>query len=80
MQAATARSSMAAQSRPLPAAQSQPFPWRELMRFFLGERRMAPAEFWALTLPEIEAVLGRAGGEVTRRAELARLMEAFPDG
>lgn len=50
------------------------------MRFFLGERRMAPAEFWALTLPEIEAVVGRAGGEVTRRAEFARLMEAFPDG
>jgi uncharacterized phage protein (TIGR02216 family) len=72
--------SASAPSRPFPAAPSRPFPWRELMRLFLGERRMAPAEFWALTLPEIEAVVGRSGGEATRRAELARLMEAFPDG
>ncbi|MBJ3774817.1 phage tail assembly chaperone [Acuticoccus mangrovi] len=51
------------------------------MAFFLGERRMAPADFWALTLPEIEAVLGRGGAsEVTRRGDLARLMEQFPDG
>lgn len=70
----------AAAARPSPAGPARPFPWRELMRFFLGERRMAPAEFWALTLPEIEAVVGRAAGEATRRAELTRLMEAFPDG
>jgi uncharacterized phage protein (TIGR02216 family) len=69
-----------AQGRPASTERPKPFPWRELMRFFLGERRMAPAEFWALTLPEIEAVVGRAGGEATRRAELVRLMEAFPDG
>jgi uncharacterized phage protein (TIGR02216 family) len=51
------------------------------MRLFLGERRMAPADFWSLTLPEIEAVLGSAApSRATRRADLARLMEAFPDG
>jgi uncharacterized phage protein (TIGR02216 family) len=51
------------------------------MRLFLGEHRMAPADFWSLTLPEIEAVLdARAPASATRRADLARLMEAFPDG
>jgi hypothetical protein len=50
------------------------------MRLFIGERRMAPADFWSLTLPEIEAVLSPAApGEAPRRETLARLMEAFPD-
>ncbi len=57
----------------------QPFPWRALMSLFLGERGMAPGVFWALTLPEIQAVLGDASA-ATRRTELMRLMEAFPDG
>ena len=57
----------------------RPFPWRQLMSLFLGERGMAPREFWALTLPEIQAVLGDASA-ATRRADLLRLMEAFPDG
>ncbi|MCF3934456.1 phage tail assembly chaperone [Acuticoccus sp. M5D2P5] len=62
--------------------QARPFPWRDLMALFLGERRMAPRDFWALSLPEILAVLGVANGASgsTRRSDLARLMEAFPDG
>ncbi len=59
----------------------QPFPWRDLMVLFLGERGLAPRDFWALTLPEIQAVLGPApASHATRRRDLARLMEAFPDG
>jgi len=49
------------------------------MSLFLGERGMAPRDFWALTLPEIQAVLGDAP-TVTRRSDLLRLMEAYPDG
>ena len=42
---------------------------------------MAPAEFWALTLPEIEAVIGpNAASASTRRGDLVRLMTEFPDG
>ncbi len=59
---------------------ARPFPWRELMTLFLGERAMAPRDFWSLTLPEIGAVLGGGASPATRRADLARLMEAFPDG
>ena len=41
---------------------------------------MAPADFWALTLPEIHAALGLHGpSDTPRRSDLARLMEAFPD-
>lgn len=62
------------------ATTARPFPWHDLMALFLGERRMAPADFWALTVPEIQAVLGGAAKVPTRRDALARLMEAFPDG
>lgn len=65
---------------PRAAERARPFPWRALMRIFLGERAMAPADFWTLTVPEIQAVLGPAESAVTRRADLARLMECFPDG
>lgn len=60
--------------------EARPFPWRDLMTLFLGERHLSPAEFWALTLPEIRAVLGPAVPLSTRRSDLTRLMEAFPDG
>lgn len=51
------------------------------MGLFLGERAMAPRDFWNLTLIEIEAVLRPArSSDATRRDDLARLMEAFPDG
>ena len=41
-----------------------------------------PAEFWAATPAELAAVLLALGGEGSGLAsdELARLMEAFPDG
>lgn len=65
-----------------PAAKgtSPPFPWRGLMALFLGERRLAPRDFWSLTLPEIAAVVGPVSDNRPRRTDLMRLMEAFPDG
>ncbi len=52
------------------------------MAHFLGERGMRPADFWALTLPEIRAILGGDGdgGGRLQRSTLDALMEAFPDG
>lgn len=50
------------------------------MALFIGERHMAPRDFWALTFPEILAVVGRRAPAATQRNALARLMEAFPDG
>ncbi|MEM8853312.1 MAG: phage tail assembly chaperone [Pseudomonadota bacterium] len=49
------------------------------MALFFGERAMAPAQFWALTIPEIAAVIGRGRGPGPLRADLAQLMETFPD-
>ncbi|GAB5376181.1 MAG: hypothetical protein AcusKO_26430 [Acuticoccus sp.] len=64
------------------AQEAQPFPWHALMALLMGERAMAPGDFWALSLPEIRAVLGDAPTRdaATRRADLLRLMEAYPDG
>ncbi|MEM7695006.1 MAG: phage tail assembly chaperone [Pseudomonadota bacterium] len=50
------------------------------MGHFLGERGLSPRDFWALTLPEIAAVVSPVQSTPTRRGDLARLMEAFPDG
>jgi uncharacterized phage protein (TIGR02216 family) len=50
----------------------------------LGALRLAPPVFWAMTPRELEAALrGAFGGthhaEPMSRAELAALMDAFPD-
>ena len=40
-----------------------------------------PEEFWAATPADLAAVLGREpGADGVDRAELAAMMEAFPDG
>lgn len=69
----------AAPARPAAPSPTEPFPWRTLMAVFIGERRMAPAAFWALSVPEILAVLSPSAPSATRRETLTRLMEAFPD-
>jgi uncharacterized phage protein (TIGR02216 family) len=49
----------------------------------LGTLRLAPGVFWAMTPRELEAALRGAFGiahvAVPSRADLAALMEAFPD-
>ncbi|MGX1309349.1 putative phage protein (TIGR02216 family) [Amorphus suaedae] len=45
------------------------FPWTEAMRFGLGRLGLAPAAFWAMSLPELMAALppaGAAAGETRR--------------
>lgn len=52
------------------------------MAFGLGELRLAPKEFWAMTPRELAAAadqFGRAGVAPPSRAELSRLMASFPD-
>jgi uncharacterized phage protein (TIGR02216 family) len=35
------------------------FPWGRLMRTGLGELRLAPRDFWSMTLKELAAAAGR---------------------
>ena len=49
------------------------------MRFGLGELRLAPRDFWAMTLPELRAALGHARTPPPPRAALDDLMLLFPD-
>lgn len=54
------------------------------MRLALGRLRMSPAEFWAMTPRELEAVIAGATGEAIAhqplgRDALASLMMQFPD-
>ena len=55
------------------------FPWDALMRFGLGELRLAPRDFWAMTLPELRAATGRSRTPPPPRRALDDLMRLFPD-
>ncbi|MFV2093454.1 MAG: phage tail assembly chaperone [Hyphomicrobiales bacterium] len=59
-------------------------PWAELMMIGLGVLRLAPPDFWAMTLPELEAAAGGLHGPLAPaaplvRADLRDLMARFPD-
>ena len=54
------------------------FHWVSLMAHFLGERGMRPADFWALTLQEIRAILG--GEAVSALLITARIDDPVPPG
>lgn len=49
------------------------------MAFGLGTLRLAPAAFWALSLPELAHLLPRPATRAPDRAALAALMAAHPD-
>ncbi|MEL6871935.1 MAG: phage tail assembly chaperone [Pseudomonadota bacterium] len=52
------------------------------MAFGLGVLRLSPAEFWAMTLPELKAAAGmggRTGTHAPTADSLERLMARFPD-
>jgi len=53
------------------------FPWARLMQLGLAELRLAPRDFWSMTLKELNAAL-RQAGPLSRR-DLDFLMERFPD-
>jgi uncharacterized phage protein (TIGR02216 family) len=54
--------------------------WPGLMRLGLGELRLCPAAFWALTPMELLILAGRDGGTVPMaRARLDALAARYPD-
>ena len=58
--------------------------WCETMAFGLGVLRIAPRDFWAMSLAELNAaVAGSTGtawsGEPLSKHDLGALMERFPD-
>jgi uncharacterized phage protein (TIGR02216 family) len=56
------------------------FPWASVIRFGLGRLRLPPDAFWALSLPELVALIGvHDGAEPATRERLAALMALFPD-
>lgn len=57
-----------------------PFPWASVIRFGLSRLRLAPEAFWALSLPELAALIGAEAspGSATRN-DLENLMARFPD-
>ena len=55
------------------------FPWGAIMRFGLHDLRLAPRDFWAMTLPELRAAIGPPPAEPTPREALLELMRRFPD-
>lgn len=63
-------------SDPAPA-----FPWAEVMQIGLGQLRLAPKDFWALSLRELNAMIGAHMPvvNVPDRQVLDDLMQAYPD-
>ena len=59
------------------------FPWERAMELGLGQLRLAPDQFWRMTLRELSAAARGArpetGGEAMTRASLSMLEMRFPD-
>jgi uncharacterized phage protein (TIGR02216 family) len=54
------------------------FPWARVMRLGLGELRLAPTQFWRMTLKELVAAFGSPDAGL-QRGVLDELMKAWPD-
>ena len=62
---------------------SEPFPWQQLMRFGFGVLRLSPAQFWSLSLPELNAAIEAhfpKKAEPLSRKWLEQAMTNHPDG
>ena len=58
------------------------FPFRAAMAFGLGQLKLSPRDFWAMTPRELAAAAEGMLGRVTEpieRAALAELMNRYPD-
>jgi uncharacterized phage protein (TIGR02216 family) len=56
------------------------FPWPRIMQLGLGQLRLAPKDFWAMTLRELNAALGLgASARAMTRGDLGLLLERYPD-
>lgn len=67
----------------MPRPEPRPFPWAEAMAFGLGILKLAPKDFWAMTLPELAAAtrgaLDAVGELPMPRRAFEDLMRRFPD-
>ncbi len=62
--------------------QSEAFPWPQVMSFGLGRLQMAPKDFWAMSLPELNAALRVYYPDTNHapsRRDLNELMQNHPD-
>ena len=56
------------------------FPWGRIMQLGLGQLRLAPKDFWSMTLRELDAALGLgASARTMTRDDLQLLLERYPD-
>jgi uncharacterized phage protein (TIGR02216 family) len=57
------------------------FTWARAMEIGLGHLRLAPDDFWRMTLPELAAAARRGAPpqEAPTRAAFERLLRNFPD-
>lgn len=65
-------------------AEPERIDWPGLMRIGLGQLRLAPDEFWAMTPVEFRCAMEGAGlvpigGQALGRSHLRALIAAFPD-
>ena len=70
---------MSATERPAREAQAFAFPWDEALALGLGVLRWRPRDFWAATPRELLAACARPPVPAAGRADLDRLIAAFPD-
>ena len=64
------------------SSSEQAFPWPQVMRFGLGELQLSPHDFWAMSLPELNAALSHhypTTSSTPSRTELVALMQRNPD-
>jgi uncharacterized phage protein (TIGR02216 family) len=54
-------------------------PWDAWMAMGIGRMRLAPRDFWRMSLREWRAALGQGAGQGLDRAELETLMKEHPD-
>lgn len=59
--------------------ETQALPWRELMAFGLGELKLAPEVFWAMSLPELNAALRGARPHLNGVGQTSLSVENFVD-
>ncbi len=54
------------------------FPWQRVMQLGLGAMRLAPKDFWNMSLRELTATLGPTVPKLSR-PDFEDLMKRYPD-
>ncbi|HEX4295215.1 MAG TPA: phage tail assembly chaperone [Rhizomicrobium sp.] len=61
----------------------RPFRWSAVLELGIGAMRLAPAIFWAMSIPEWRAAVAARGARRAAplaRGEFERMMKEHPDG